>query len=97
MCANELLHRTALIQKMVPGWDTADSFRLHETVPVSGRIGKDPSTIPAAAAELNSSQAILPTLASTQDSAPSASAPLEESIVGVINVSPPGDLPVEHT
>ena len=53
VCANELLLRNAIIQKMASWWNMADSFRLHETVPGSERIGEDPSTFPAAAVELN--------------------------------------------
>ena len=42
VCANELLLRNTIIQKMVGGWCMVDSFMLHETVPGSERIGRDP-------------------------------------------------------
>ena len=41
VCANELLLRNTIIQKVVQGWNMVESFRLPETVPGSGRIGKD--------------------------------------------------------
>ena len=97
MCANELLLRNAIIQKMVSGRNVVDSFRLPETVPRSGRIGEDPSTFPAAAVDLNSPQVLLPIVASAQESAPSAATPLDDSIAEIINVSPPGELPAEHS
>ena len=49
VCADELLLRNAIIQKMVSWQNTAESFRLPETAQGSGRIGKDPSAFPAAA------------------------------------------------
>ena len=97
VCASELLIRNAIIQKMVSGRNVVDSFRLPETVPRSGRIGEDPSTFPAAAVDLNSPQVLLPIVASAQESAPSAATPLDDSIAEIINVSPPGELPAEHS
>ena len=46
VCANELLLRNTIIQKMVMGWNMAESFRLPETVPGSERIGRDPVATP---------------------------------------------------
>ena len=43
MFANELLLRKEIIQKMVSGWNTADSFRLPESPHWSERIGKEPA------------------------------------------------------
>ena len=43
VCANELLLRNTIIQKVVQRWNMVESFRLPETVPGAGRIGKDAS------------------------------------------------------
>ena len=66
VCASEFLLRNAVIQKMVSRWNTVESFRLPETVPGSGRIGKDPSTSPTSAVELKCSQGTLPVESTAQ-------------------------------
>ena len=78
VCANESLLRNAIIQKMVSGWNMAESFRLPETVPGSARIGKGASAFPVAVVGVNCSHATLPLVASTQESTPSVATPLEE-------------------
>ena len=76
---------------MVSWWDMVDSFRLPETVPGSGRIGKGPSTFPVDVVELNGSPSTLSVVTSTQEPAPAAATPLEATIVELINVAPRGN------
>ena len=97
VCGDEILRRNAIIQKVASWWNMVGSFRLHETVPGSKRIGKDPSTFPPAVVGLNCSHATLPIVASTQEHTPSVATPLEETIAELINVSPPGELPAEQS
>ena len=46
VCANELLLRNAIIQKMVLWWNVVESFRLPETALGSERIGRETAASP---------------------------------------------------
>ena len=82
VCANELLLRDAIIQKAIRGWNMAESFRLPETVSVSGRIGKDASAPPQSEGEPFRPPGMVPTEADSNG-------PSDGMISGVIDETIP--------
>ena len=68
----------------------AESFRLHETVPGSERIGKDPSTLPAAVVEPICAHVTLPIVADTQVS----TTLVPTTVGGVVGGTWDGSLPL---
>ena len=60
VCANELLIRNAIIQKMASGWTMVESFHLPDTVPGAERIGKPKDMTPTVVAPLEGTQSDAP-------------------------------------
>ena len=75
VCANELLIRNTIIQKMVAGWTMVDSFRLPETVAGAERIGKEPNNASTDVVELMSSPPVLPLATGTHESTQAVATP----------------------
>ena len=96
VCANELLFRNTIIRKVVQGWNMVESFRLPETVPGSGRVGKDASAFQLSAGEPFRSPVIAPPEdASNSSSDTTGSGVIDTTIPAVaVTQDPPGPLPV---
>ena len=90
VCANELLLRGAIIQRMASCRNMAHSFRLPETAPVSERIGGEPSTSPSAVVGPISPHVALPIVANTQDSTTWVPTPAGQAVDDTLG----GSLPV---
>ena len=80
VCANELLLRNAIIQKMASWWNMVESFRLPGTAPAPERIGEDPSAPQATAVDPGCSQVMLPFVTNTQDSTTLVPTPADEVV-----------------
>ena len=88
VCANELLPRNEIMQKIASWRHIAESLRLPEADPVSELTGYGLSTSPADVVEMNSPRSASLILGITQESFPSAATPPEGSVAEIVNAPP---------
>ena len=81
VCANELLLRNTIIQKVISGWKMVDSFCLPEPVAGSDRIGEEPLASATQTADLDDAPSGLSLSSNKQDSTPVVETPAEEVVL----------------
>ena len=81
VCANELLLRNTIIQKVISGWAMAGSLCLPETVAGSDRIGREPKAPTIQTPDLEDTPSGLPLISDKQEPTQVVVTPAEEVVL----------------